>query len=258
MPYTSPLLAIVLASALLAGCGDPRPGVDSLPPTGHESRGSDGSSHERGADGDATDDRPSGDGGLPAYRSRVSAIGPELGRRMTGVSHDPGSCPVDLVDLRLLRVSLVGFDGRHHTGELVVGAEHAREVVRIFERLYDARFPVRRMRVVSEYGGDDDRSMAANNTSAYNCRRVAGHTAWSDHAYGAAIDLNPVQNPYVTDDGVLPPRGRRFAGIDRSRGAEVGPGVIRRGDAVVRAFRSNGWSWGGDWNQPDFQHFTAR
>ncbi len=242
------VLATVLTTVLLAGCAEPRQRDEVRPPADRESRAGDG----------AADDRDAGRETLPAYRSRVSTIPPPVSRRMTGVSHEPGSCPVELTDLRLLRLSYLGFDGRQHTGELVVAAQHARAVVRIFERLYEARFPIRRMRLVSEYGGDDDRSMRANNTSAYNCRRVAGQETWSDHAFGAAIDINPVQNPYVTSSGVLPPRGLQFAGVDRSRGADVATGVIARGDPVVRAFRRQGWSWGGDWNQPDFQHFTAR
>jgi poly-gamma-glutamate synthesis protein (capsule biosynthesis protein) len=252
------LFATLLAAVLLSGCADARSTENFVPPKTGESRGVGGSAEGRDPGAGAGEGNSVDEGVLPSYRSSVSTVRPPLRRRMTGVSHDPSSCPVDLADLRLLQVSHVGFDGRHHTGELVVGAQHARAVVSIFERLYDARFPIRRMRLVDEYGGDDDRSMAANNTSAYNCRRVAGQEAWSDHAYGAAIDINPVQNPYVTDQGILPPGGRRFAGIDRSSGTEVAPGVITRGDVVVRAFRSHGWSWGGDWNQPDFQHFTAR
>ena len=114
-------------------------------------------------------------------------------------------------DLRHLRLTYVGFDGRDHTGELVVAARWARPVVGVFERLHDARWPIRRMRLVDAYGGDDDRSMAADNTSAYNCRRVAGSDAWSDHAYGAAIDLNPVREPLPTGSSVSPAAGRAFA-----------------------------------------------
>jgi poly-gamma-glutamate synthesis protein (capsule biosynthesis protein) len=141
---------------------------------------------------------------------------------------------------------------------MVVHAGHADDVVGIFGRLYDARWPIRRMHLVSGYGGNDNRSMAANNTSAYNCRQVAGEDTWSRHAYGAAIDINPVQNPYVTGEGARPPRGRRFADVGRSVGAEAGQGVIKRGDVVVRAFGEKGWTWGGTWSQPDYQHFAVR
>jgi D-alanyl-D-alanine carboxypeptidase len=193
---------------------------------------------------------------LPAYTASVSMIGPELRDRMR-LSHRAG-CPARLSDLRLVRLSYVGFDGAAHRGELVVHEDHARAVVRVFATAYDARWSIRRMRLVDVYRGDDDRSMAANNTSAYNCRRVAGTDHWSAHAYGAAIDINPVQNPYVIRRSVAPEAGQRYAGIDRSRNARVPPGVIREGDLMVRAFNRIGWRWGGDWSgSPDYQHFYA-
>lgn len=170
-------------------------------------------------------------------------------------SHGPG-CPVPWSDLRLLRLSYVGFDGRSHYGELVVAARHARDVVRVFGRLYEARWPIRRMRPVSVYGGDDDRSMAADNTSAYNCRRVAGSASWSDHAYGAAVDLNPVENPYLVAGTVRPAAARPYLRVDRS-GRAAAPGVITADSIVVRAFAAVGWEWGGTWAEPDYQHFSA-
>lgn len=233
--------------------------------TGLEPIGEAGGGGGRDAGGaDAGDDGGSSGGGqvgqraeLPPYEADVRRIGPALRQRMSS-SHDPDRCPVALADLRHLRMSYVGFDGLRHTGEMVVNAAHADDVVGVFAELYDARWPIRRMELVDEYDGNDNRSMAANNTSAYNCRRVAGQDTWSAHAYGAAIDINPVQNPYVTGGDILPPRGRRFADVDRSAGAETEPGVIRRGDVVMQAFERLGWTWGGTWSQPDYQHFTAR
>jgi hypothetical protein len=171
-------------------------------------------------------------------------------------SHRAG-CPVPWRELRYLRLSYVGFDGLSHTGELVVAAAYARDVVGVFHELYHARWPIRRMRLVDAYGGDDDRSMVADNTSGFNCRRVKGSKEWSAHALGAAIDLNPVQNPYLTGSAVAPLAGRRFAELDRSAGARVPEGTIRSGDVVVRAFAAIGWTWGGSWAEPDFQHFSA-
>jgi len=172
-------------------------------------------------------------------------------------SHRDG-CPVSLDDLRHLRMRYVGFDGRERTGDMVTHRDHAEEVTEVFGRLYDARWPIRRMELVDVYRGDDDRSMAANNTSGYNCRRVTGSDSWSEHAYGAAIDINPVQNPYVQVSVVAPPAGQRFARIDRSAGGRVPQGVIRSGDVVVRAFARIGWEWGGDWSTArDYQHFSA-
>jgi poly-gamma-glutamate synthesis protein (capsule biosynthesis protein) len=99
--------------------------------------------------------------------------------------------------------------------------------------------------------------MAADNTSAFNCRTVADQERWSAHAYGAAVDINPVENPYVVDGSVRPPSGRRFAALDRSPGAKAPPGVIVADDVVVEAFREIGWEWGGTWTSPDYQHFYA-
>jgi poly-gamma-glutamate synthesis protein (capsule biosynthesis protein) len=113
------------------------------------------------------------------------------------------------------------------------------------------------MELVDAYGGDDDRSMAADNTSGYNCRRVAGQDGWSDHAYGRAVDINPVENPYLTGTRILPPAGREYSSVDRSAEARPIAGAIRRNDVVVRAFARIGWTWGGEWSNPDYQHFAA-
>lgn len=208
----------------------------------------------------ALDERADTDGGddrTPAYTSSIDLIPSALRRRMTGSSHDPASCPVTLADLRLLTMRYVGFDGQPHIGQMVVHRQHARDIVDVFRELYEERFPIRRMQLVDAYGGDDNRSMAADNSSAYNCRTVAGTSTFSDHAYGAAVDINPVENPYVTADGVLPSAGRSFVDVDRSPDADAARGVIVAGDVVVRAFERIGWKWGGVWNDPDYQHFYA-
>ena len=139
-----------------------------------------------------------------------------------------------------------------HTGELVVRAGHAEGIRSVFEKLFQVGFPIEQMRLVDEFGGDDDRSMAANNTSAFNCRRVAGSSSWSQHAYGTAIDINPVQNPYLHRGVVTPPAGTGFT--DRSTATQ---GLITAGGPVVAAFSAIGWRWGGAWSSPDYQHFSA-
>lgn len=211
---------------------------------------------------EAGDDEEESSGGAGAgvptdFVGTVRPIGPAVRQRMLGVSHRPAECPLGWDDLRLLRLSYVGFDGVDRVGRMVVAREVAEDVVGIFRDLHDERFPIRRMRLVDAYGGDDDRSMAANNTSGYNCRFVAGSTTLSDHAYGRAIDINPVQNPYVLPSGILPPSGRAYAGVDRSPGARADRGVIVADDVVVRAFTSRGWEWGGVWSSPDYQHFNT-
>ncbi len=164
-------------------------------------------------------------------------------------------CPVPLDDLRLLTLDHWGFDGRVRQGELVVHADQAEAVVAAYSELFAARFPIERIELVDVYGADDDASMAANNTSAFNCREVTGRPGvWSEHSYGRAIDINPVQNPYVTGGGtVLPPAGAAYVTRDP---AVVG--LIVDGGPVVDAFRSIGWSWGGHWSSiKDYQHFSA-
>jgi poly-gamma-glutamate synthesis protein (capsule biosynthesis protein) len=205
----------------------------------------------------ASEGTDAGDKRAPAYTSSIDRVSRELGRRMSRSSHDQASCPVKLADLRLLTMRYMGFDRQPHIGQIVVHRRHARDIVDVFRELYDKRFPIRRMQLVDAYGGDDDRSMAADNTSAYNCRTVAGTSTFSDHAYGAAVDINPVENPYVTADGVVPSAGRKFVDVDRSPDADAPRGVIVAGDVVVRAFKRIGWKWGGAWNDPDYQHFYA-
>jgi hypothetical protein len=163
-------------------------------------------------------------------------------------------CPVGPARLRRVFVSYTGFDGRAHHGQLVVSQAVAGEVVTVFRSLYSARFPIRLMRPISAYGGSDDRSMAADNTSAFNCRYAVapGPRRWSAHAYGEAVDVNPVENPYLEGGRVLPPAGKRF--VDRSRHRA---GMAVAGGVLVREFASIGWGWGGRWtSSPDWQHFS--
>ncbi|MDQ6658680.1 MAG: M15 family metallopeptidase [Actinomycetota bacterium] len=160
-------------------------------------------------------------------------------------------CPVALSELRYLTLSYHGFDGRRHTGELVVSATVASDVLMAFRTLYDEDFPIRSMRLVSDFDGGDNASMAADNTSAFNCRRITGGSSWSEHSYGDAVDINPRENPYLSGGSVLPPAGIKF--VDRPDA----PGVIHPDDLVVRAFTVIGWTWGGSWSSPvDLQHFS--
>jgi hypothetical protein len=166
----------------------------------------------------------------------------------------PG-CPVPPAHLRRVRLRYVGFDGRSHVGSLVVNERVVRDVVGVFRSLYRARFPIRRMRPIDAYRGSDDRSAAADNTSSFNCRKAVapGTTSWSMHAYGLAIDVNDVENPYLEGGHVIPPAGARYR--DRSR---VRPGMAVERGTLVRAFDRAGWGWGGRWGgSPDYQHFST-
>jgi hypothetical protein len=196
---------------------------------------------------------PAPSGGLPpVFHGKVSRIDAALRQRMTGVSWHRG-CPVAIGDLRLLELDHWGYDGFVTQGRLVVHERHAWRIRKVFKRLFEIHFPIRRMRLIDAYGGSDDRSLRANNTSAFNCRFVSGTTRWSMHAYGLAVDINPVQNPYVAGSHVSPPAGAAY--VDRSRRAK---GMIHAGDRVVRAFAAAGWEWGGYWTYPkDYQHFSS-
>jgi hypothetical protein len=172
---------------------------------------------------------------------------------MVGVSWHRG-CPVALSDLRLITLTYRGFDGRDHTGRLIANRDATRALVTAFAQLYTARFPIRRMEPVDRYGGDDYRSIEADNTSAFNCRTATGSTHWSNHAYGRAIDVNPIENPYVS--GGTSSHRASAPYLDRSRHR---PGMAYAGGVLVDAFQSVGWGWGGSWSGSvrDYQHFSV-
>ncbi|WP_234806597.1 M15 family metallopeptidase [Mycolicibacter nonchromogenicus] len=163
-------------------------------------------------------------------------------------------CPVAPAQLRRVAVTHLGFDDRPHRGELIVHQELVPQVVAVFDRLYRLEFPIERMQSVARYrGGEDELSMEDNNTSAFNCRRIPGSGTWSPHAYGRAIDVNPLLNPWVEHDTFAP----RNAGVYLNR-RRIEPGLLHAGDAAVRAFTDAGWRWGGAWKSPvDYQHFES-
>ena len=171
-----------------------------------------------------------------------------------GASYHAG-CPVPPAELRLVQLRYWGFDGRAHDGALVVNRAVVAQVQTVFSRLYAARFPIRRMETIDAYGGSDRRSMAADNTSAFNCRFASapGPKHWSMHAYGKAIDVNPVENPYIQGSYVSPPAGAKF--VDRG---SARPGMAVPGGVLVGAFDAVGWGWGGRWSGAfDYQHFST-
>jgi hypothetical protein len=169
-----------------------------------------------------------------------------------GTTWRPG-CPVEPEQLRRVSVDYLGFDGQTHRGELIVHEELAPEVIAIFEQLYRLGYPVEKMRTVDHYAdADDELSMEDNNTSAFNCRYIPDTDEWSPHAYGRAIDLNPLINPCLYASGYFEPRNAQ-AYLDRTR---TDPGLLHRGDAAVHVFTDRGWRWGGEWAAPlDYQHF---
>jgi len=204
-------------------------------------------------------------------------------------------CPVPVSDLDYLVLVYWGFDNRPHTGELVLHKKLAAAALRAFADLYAQRFPIRSMELIEKFDASDERSMAANNTSAFNCRDVTGRPGgFSHHSYGSAIDINPVQNPYlVLKDDVLkrlgwngtedradfleklgyPPNGAvaKFCAEDPANclvlppnslpflsRARPAPGLLLPGPAL-RAFTSRGFDWGGSWRTTvDYQHMEVK
>jgi D-alanyl-D-alanine carboxypeptidase len=186
------------------------------------------------------------------FRGTIARIDAAQAKRMTGVSWRP-DCPVHLRDLRLLRLTHRTFGGGTRVGRLIAHRDAARDLVTVFRRLYDAGVPIRRMVPVDAYGASDFRSIEADNTSAFNCRYVEGTTRWSEHAYGRAIDVNPIENPYVSNGRTSHRASRKY--LDRTRRR---PGMAFEGGAMVRAFDAVGWGWGGRWSSvQDYQHFSA-
>jgi len=183
-----------------------------------------------------------------SYASTISAVPADVLARSTWQA----GCPVKSTDLRYLTMSFWGFDGRAHTGEMLVD-QSATGITKVFGQLFAARFPLEEMRVTSPAELNAPPTGDGNTTSAFVCRPVRGETSWSAHAYGLAVDVDPFCNPYTKGDLVLPELASAY--LDRSRAR---PGMVLAGDAVVRAFAAIGWSWGGDWTTPkDRMHFTA-
>jgi len=192
-------------------------------------------------------------GSAKAFKGSIAPISPALAQQMTGVSWRPG-CPVSLRDLRVVTATHHGFDGRDRTGRLIVYRDVAGRILTVLRRLFAEGFPIRRMVPIDAYGGSDFRSIEADNTSAFNCRLVDGTTRYSEHAYGRAIDVNPIENPYVTSSGTTShPASRPY--LQRS---PFRPGMAAEGHALVQAFDGIGWGWGGRWaGVKDYQHFSA-
>lgn len=166
----------------------------------------------------------------------------------------PG-CPIPPSQLRMIHLSYWGFDSTAHTGAIIVNALVVNDVVTIFRTLYQERFPIYEMVPQDRYGGSDNAAAEADDTSGFNCRYAVTNPpsrTWSAHAYGEAIDVNDVQNPYVDGSTIIPPAGAAY--LNR---AKPQPGMAVPGGPLVEAFASVGWQWGGRWYPgTDYQHFS--
>ncbi len=184
-----------------------------------------------------------------AFHAEVQPVPADVVARSTWQE----ACPVTLDELRYVTVSFWGFDDRAHTGELIVHRDAADAMVHVFEQLFADRFPIEDMRVSTMADLDAPNTGDGNTTAAFVCRPTRGGSRWSEHAYGLAIDVNPFQNPYVRDGGVIP--GLASSYLDR---ADVRPGMLQPGAGPIEAFAAMGWRWGGEWENPrDYMHFSA-
>ncbi len=184
----------------------------------------------------------------------LEEISDDIKQRINGKSYGEG-CTIPYEDLRYLRVIHKGFDGKSYIGEMIVNQSIGDDLIDIFKELYQADYPIDKMLLVDEYDADDNKSMAANNSSAFNFRPIEGTDRLSLHSYGMAVDINPQYNPYIlTSKGemlILPPNGEVH--VDRSK---ENPYYIHKGDPCYQAFIKKGFTWGGDWkNTKDYHHF---
>jgi D-alanyl-D-alanine carboxypeptidase len=201
---------------------------------------------------------PLGTSAPPAFEGSVRPLPDPLKGALTGRFWRPG-CPVGFSELRLLTVSHWGFDRRTHRGQLVVNRDYAVPLVGVFRKLYSLRFPIRHMRLDDMYGPKRARPKDGDVTGSFSCRQAvpspctggSGTGSWSNHAYGLAIDINPVENPYVGCGMTRDPTSLRFVKRTPLRRGMVTP-------AVIEAFASIGWEWGGDWTgeTKDYMHFS--
>lgn len=184
----------------------------------------------------------------PVFSS--TPIPPAVAERMRGVSY-PDNAEIQMESLRYLQLAYVDFDGMDQVGELVCNKLIADDLLAIFQALYEARYPIRSIRLIDDFGADDELSMEADNTSCFNYRPISGTSRLSRHAYGLAVDVNPFENPYVRRSGVEPHGAEEYA--DRGRSF---PHKIDRNDLCYKLFIEHGFRWGGTWNSvKDYQHF---
>lgn len=173
------------------------------------------------------------------FYAACQSITPQIKDRMLYTWHE--NAPIPLNDLRHLVISHYDFEGNIKQGELVIHKYTVNDLIEIFEQLFQERFPIHSMKLVDEFEGSDDASMEANNSSAFYARRVAGTSRWSNHSWGCAIDINPVQNPFSKETFFCPKNGERF--LDRTLNES---GMITKESLIYHLFKERGWQWGGE------------
>ena len=188
----------------------------------------------------------------------------EIILRIAGLSYprdsitNPAKDVIPLQDLRYVKIRYIDFDGKAQNGELICNQKIAQDLVEIFSELYDRQYPLASVRLVDDFGGDDLASMEADNTSCFNFREVTasggGSHKLSLHAYGLAVDLNPLYNPYVKKGKILPQSAKPYANRKNAN-----PYRIDHEDLAYQLFTAHGFTWGGDWKSlKDYQHFEKK
>ena len=191
--------------------------------------------------------------------SNIRLIDENYSKQMQGITYQK-ECPVSLDDLRIVNVKYLGFDDNEHFGDIVVHKDIALEVSKIFEELFAISYPIRKIFPIEKYNGDDFESIEDDNTSAFNCRLAEGSTKYSKHSYGKAIDINPLENPYVYKNGTTSHKDsvKYLTRISSLESAE-NKAVLIPSSQAVQIFKKYGWKWGGDWkNIKDYQHFQKQ
>ncbi len=192
------------------------------------------------------------------YYYSINKITPQVKNRMIKGNSWRKGCPVELGDLRYLHIGYVDFQGKSRVGELIVHKNVAKEMTMIFKELYEIRYPIKQMRLVSDFKGSDWQSIEADNTSAFNCRSATGSKKWSKHSYGKAIDINPIENPYVSRKGRISHKASlKYRERVHKNSMPQDKAILLRNDKATKIFQKYGWKWGGDFKGiKDYQHFA--
>jgi len=198
---------------------------------------------------------------LAQFNYNILDITPEVKERMVKADSWRQSCPVPLIDLRYINLNHLNFEGETVSGEIIVHKDVADDVVNIFSELYEMHYPIKQMHLVSDFNADDWESIEAGNTSAFNCRPVTGNKKkWSKHAYGRAIDINPIENPYVSKTGHISHKASlKYKRRVHKVNTPADKALLLKNDKATKIFKKYGWKWGGDWHTiKDYQHFVKK
>ncbi|QKF66829.1 D-alanyl-D-alanine carboxypeptidase, peptidase M15 family [Arcobacter venerupis] len=188
--------------------------------------------------------------------SNIKLIDEKYANKMLGLTYHK-ECPVSLDELRIVNVKYLGFDNNIYLGDIIVHKDLAFEVFEIFKELFEISYAIKQIIPIEKYNGDDFASIEADNTSAFNCRKAEGSQKYSKHSYGKAIDLNPLENPYVYSNGTTSHEASQKYLIRKSNDDSIeNKAVLTSSSKAVQIFKKYGWKWGGDWkNIKDYQHF---